>query len=681
MKRSVAVLALVAASCATVPQAEPARESAPAEPGFDLTVLDRTTDPCDDFYQYATGGWRAANPLPATYARYGRFEELADRNRETLRDILETAAAAEAQPGTATRTLGDFWSTCMDEEALEAFGAAPIRGDLDRIAAISSRAEVVEEIHRQQLAGISPVFDFSAQHDFRNSRNIIAHIAQGGLGLPDREYYLRDEESFRTIRRQYVAHIARMLELAGSSPSAAANDAKRVLALETQLARASMPRTDLRRPENVYHLTPISELQTIAPLFEWPSFFRALGRDDLRAVNVAQPEYIQTASRLLSRESLDTWKAYLRWKLIDAAAPALSSAFIEQDFAFRGRILSGQQELQPRWQRCVRAADRHLGEILGREYVRRGFSPEAKRKMNSLIDHLMAATREQIPTLTWMGGETKRAALAKLEAFRRRIGHPDEWPDVSSLQIGRASHAENVFAARTFAVTQAAARAGKPHDPNHWGLFTPSTVNAGYHPARNDMTFPAGILQPPFFDPNADDAFNYGGIGTVIGHEITHAFDDQGAKFDARGNVRDWWTAEDRAGFHERASCIARQYAAWQFEEDLNLQGELVTGEAIADLGGVTLALRAYRKALADSGGRTIDGFAPEQRFFLGFARVWGENIAAEEARRRLLVDPHAPAAARVNLTLMNMPEFAEAWNCPRTAPMTLPEDERCEVW
>jgi len=688
MKRTILLFAAIAAAaCATAPKPpvtiEPPKPKAVLGPhGFELTQVDRIATPCDDFYQYATGGWRKANPLPATYSRYGRFEEVADRNRNRLREILETSAKAEnPEAGSATQKLGDFWGACMNEAALETQGAGPIQPDLDRIAAIANKSGVVAEIHRQQQKGVAPLFRFSAQNDFKNSTMMIAAVSQGGLGLPDRDYYLRDDEKFATTRKQYVEHMTKMFELAGVSAANARADGERVLALETQLARASMARVDMRKPENVYHLTPLSELQSNAPTLGWPSFFAGIGLADLKSLNVAQPEFFKEANRLLDEVPLDAWKAYLRWSVLDAAAPTLSSAFVNQDFAFRGQTLSGQKEILPRWERCVRAADANVGEILGQEYVKRAFSPEAKEKMNELISNLIAALREDIPTLSWMGTETKTAAMAKLEAFRRRIGYPDKWIDYSSLNVSRDSYAANVFASNAFRVRRAVSRVGKPDDPNEWGFFTPSTVNAGYSPTRNDITFPAGILQPPFYDPAADDAYNYGGIGTVIGHEMTHGFDDQGAKFDAEGNLRNWWTDADLKNFQSRAECIAKQYGAWPVEENLTLQGNLVTGEAIADLGGATLALRAYLKSLEGKDRATLDGFGPEQRFFLGFAQVWGQNMATEEARRRALTDPHAPGPARVNLTVQNMPEFADAWNCPKTAKLVRTEGERCTIW
>ena len=672
-----ALAALLLASCATAPRVAPepvaARRAFLGEHGFELGSLDRSVGPCDDFYQYAVGGWRKANPLPGSYARYGRFEEVAERNRATLRAILEGSA-----PGTQ---LGDFWAACTNETLIEQQGIAPIADELRRIDAMRSKQDVVDNIHALMQQGLAPLFRFSAQNDLKNSQLVIATVSQGGLGLPDRDYYLRDDERFRSYRAEYVKHIARMFELAGVDRAKAGADAQRVMEVETALAKASMARVDLRDPENTYHVIPLSELQSFAPSLDWTKFFSTIGLAHLRSLNVQQPEFVREAARLVEELPLETWKAHLRWNLLDDAAPMLSTPFVSQDFAFRGTVLTGTKELDPRWRRCVRAADATMGDILGQEYVKRAFTPAAKMEMSALIDNLIAALAEGIPQLTWMGPQTKAAATEKLHAFRRRIGFPDKWIDYSTLKVGRDSYAENFFAARAFSFRRAVNRIGKPDDPNEWGFFTPATVNAGYSPSRNDITFPAGILQPPFYDPAADMAYNYGGIGTAIGHEMTHGFDDQGARYDARGNLRDWWTAADLRNFHARAECIADQYEKFGVEEGLNLQGKLVTGEAIADLGGVTLAYRAYQKHLSQHERRTLDGFTPEQRFFLGFAQVWGQNMSAEEARRRALTDPHAPGPNRVNGTVSNMPEFATAWSCPSGATMVRAEGERCTVW
>ncbi len=694
MRRFFVALFILVTACTTAPapQTQPSTEKKAffGDHGFDLAGMDRSINACDDFYQFAVGNWRKTHPLPATFPRYGRFEELAERNRAILRTTLEESSnATTAAPGSATQKIGDFWAACMNEQAVEAQGLAPIADELAGIDAISDRRGVIEEIQRLQKRPVpfgeqrsgNPVFRFSAQNDFKNSDMIIGVIAQGGLGLPERDYYLRDDERFRDIRKKYVEHIAAMFRLAGVDDATAQLDAAAVLSLETELAKASMSAVDQRNPDNVYHITKLADLASLEPLLDWPGFFTTVGLQNLETVNVAQPDFLTEAERLADELSIVTWKAYLRWNVIDAAAPSLSSAFVNQDFAFRGQVLSGQRELQPRWQRCVRIADATIGQLLGQEYVRRNFTPEAKRKMNELIDNLISALREDIPKLTWMGPETKAQALAKLDAFKRRIGYPDVWRDYSALQISRDSYAQNLFAAREFTLRRNVNRIGKPDDPNEWGAFTPATVNASYNPARNFITFPAGILQPPFYDPNADDAYNYGGIGMVIGHEMSHGFDDQGSKFDASGNLRNWWTPEDLKNFQARAECIINEYGEFVVEPGLNIQGKLVTGEAIGDLGGLTLAYRAYEKSQQGKPRKIVDGFTPERRFFLGFAQVWGENMAIEEQRRRALVDPHAQGPFRVNGTVVNMPEFQRAWNCAEGSRMVREAGKRCSIW
>ena len=488
------------------------------------------------------------------------------------------------------------------------------------------------------------------------------------------------------MRTQYVEHVAKMFTLAGEDATAAQSDAERILQIESKLSAATLPRAEMRQPENTYHITTIADLRTMAPGVDWPAYLQTVGIDQ-PSLNVTQPKYVQAMNQLLGDVPLEDWKAYLRWSVIEGAAPGLTKAFVDEDFAFNSGVLSGTKQQQDRWKRCVRAADGNIGELLGQEYVARNFTPQAKAKMNALIDNLVSALREDIPTLSWMGPETKQAALGKLNAFQRRIGYPDKWIDYTTLTITRDSYAENVFAARRFQRLRNIARIGKPDDPNIWGGFTPPTVNASYNPARNDITFPAGILQPPFYDPNADDAYNYGGIGTVIGHEMTHGFDDQGAKFDADGNLRNWWTKADLENFQGRANCIITEYGefnvvpAKEGQPAININGKLVTGESIADLGGATLALRAYEKSLAGKPRPDIDGFTPEQRFFFGFAQVWGENMAPEEQTRRALTDPHAQGPFRVNGTVQNMPEFQKAFHCAETTKMVREASKRCSIW
>jgi putative endopeptidase len=649
--------------------------------GFDLSAMDTSVKACDDFYRFAVGKWRETHPLPAQYSRYGRFEELAERNREVLHKILEEdAAMTNAAPGSAEQKVGDFYASCMNETAIEAAGVSPIQPELDRINGISDRASLLTELTHLHTAGFGPLFRVGGTNDQKNSKMIIASLGTGSLGLPDRDYYLRDDDRFKTIRNQYVDHVTKMLVLSGEGADQANSDAKRILDLESKLAASQLTRVEQRVPENTYHPTAVTELATMAPAVDWPTYLQNLGVTTT-TLNVSQPKYIQTVSQLLNDVPLEDWKALLRWQVVDGAAPTLSSAFVSEDFNFGGRTLSGTKEQQERWKRCVRSADASIGQLLGQEYVRRNFTPEAKAKMSSLIDNLVAALHEDIPTLSWMGPETKAAALAKLNAFQRRIGYPEKWRDYSALTVSRASYASNIQAARAWAYHHNIERIGHADDPNEWGGFTPPTVNASYSPPQNNITFPAGILQPPFFDPNADDAYNYGGIGTVIGHEMTHGFDDQGAKYDAQGNLRNWFTPEDLKSFTARTDCVANEYSEFNVAQGININGKLVNGESVADLGGATIALRAYEKSLQGKQRQTIDGFTPEQRFFLGFAQVWGENMSPQEATRRALTDPHAQGPFRVNGTVQNMPEFWKAYNCTDSDKMVREAAKRCSIW
>jgi putative endopeptidase len=681
---AVIVLTALITGCGSSHTAPAAAAPAPAflaPHGFDLSAMDTSVKACDDFYRFAVGKWRDTHPLPAQYSRYGRFEELAERNREVLHKILEEdAAMTNAAPGSAEQKVGDFYAACMNEPAVEAAGITPIQPELDRINGISDRASLLNELNHLHTAGYAPLFRVGGQNDQKNSKMIIASLGTGALGLPDRDYYLRDDDRFKTIRSQYVNHIALMLLLAGEGPLQSSADGQRILELETKLAASQLTRVEQRIPENTYHPTAVTALASMAPAVDWPTYLQNLGITTT-TLNVSQPKYIQTVSQLLNDVPLEDWKALLRWEVVNAAAPTLSHGFVEEDFNFGGKTLSGTKEQQERWKRCVRSADASIGQLLGQEYVRRNFTPEAKAKMSALIDNLVAALREDIPTLSWMGPETKAAALAKLNAFQRRIGYPDKWRDYSALTISRASYAANVQAARAWAYHHNIERIGHADDPNEWGGFTPPTVNASYSPPQNNITFPAGILQPPFFDPNADDAYNYGGIGTVIGHEMTHGFDDQGAKYDAQGNLRNWFTPEDLKSFTARTDCVANEYSEFNVAEGININGKLVNGESVADLGGATIALRAYEKSLEGKQRQTIDGFTPEQRFFLGFAQVWGENMSPQEATRRALTDPHAQGPFRVNGTVQNMPEFWKAYNCTDSDKMVRDAAKRCSIW
>jgi putative endopeptidase len=683
---AVIVLTAFISGCGSSHSSQSTAAAAPASAffaphGFDLSAMDTNVKACDDFYRFAVGKWRDTHPLPAQYSRYGRFEELAERNREVLHKILEEdAAMTNAKPGSAEQKVGDFYAACMNEPAIEAATITPIQPEIDRINGISDRASLITELNHLHTAGYAPLFRVGGTNDQKNSKMIIASLGTGSLGLPDRDYYLRDDDRFKTIRSQYVNHISVMLILLGESPLQSSSDGQRILELETKLAASQLTRVEQRVPENTYHPTAVTALASMAPAVDWPTYLQNLGITTT-TLNVSQPKYIQTVSQLLNDVPIEDWKALLRWQVVDAAAPTLSHGFVEQDFNFNGKTLSGTKEQQERWKRCVRSTDASLGQLLGQEYVRRNFTPEAKAKMSALIDNLVGALREDIPTLSWMGPETKAAALTKLNAFQRRIGYPDKWRDYSALTISRASYAANVQAARAWAYHHNIERIGHADDPNEWGGFTPPTVNASYNPPQNNITFPAGILQPPFFDPNADDAYNYGGIGTVIGHEMTHGFDDQGAKYDAQGNLRNWFTPEDLKSFTARTDCVANEYSEFNVAQGININGKLVNGESVADLGGATIALRAYEKSLEGKQRQTIDGFTPEQRFFLGFAQVWGENMSPQEATRRALTDPHAQGPFRVNGTVQNMPEFWKAYNCTDSDKMVRDATKRCSIW
>jgi putative endopeptidase len=693
MKRlTLVVFPLLLAACSSSHRPAPAaaKMTAPAphrkafigEHGFDMALMDPAVKACDDFYRYATGNYAKLHPLPASQSRYGSFETVEDRNREILKQIAEEdAAMSNATPGSNEQKIGDFYASCMATDAVETAGLSPIQPELARIDAIHDLPSLQDEFARLEPGPGAVPFRVGAERDYKNSQSTIAAVGQSGLSLPDRDYYIRSDEKSVKTRDAYLAHVSRMFQLAGEDAARANDEAARVLMLETALANVSMTRIQMRDPNARYHMMTLGELQALAPHIDWSSYLRELGVPSGDRLNVQQPDYLRTVDQLLTSMPLDEWKSYLRWTVLDRNAATLSSRFVDESFAFRGAVLSGTTENLPRWQRCIRATDAELGQPLGQEYVRRAFTPEAKAHALELIGNLESTLRSDIPTLSWMSDATKQQALAKLSAFTRKIGYPDKWRDYSSLTISRTSYTGNVMRARRWAYDYGINRIGKPVDKLDWGRFTPPTVNASYNSSGNEITFPAGILQPPFYDPNADDAYNYGGIGVVIGHEMTHGFDDSGSQFDASGNLRNWWTEEDLKNFKARASCVSDEFSSFEVEPGLNQQGKLVLGEAIADLGGTTIAYAAYEKSLEGKPRETLDGFTPEQRFFLGFAQVWGQAIRPEEARRRTFTDPHPLGEFRINGTVANMPEFARAFHCSDGAKMVRPESQRCRIW
>jgi len=646
--------------------------------GFSLSNLDKSCKPCDNFYEFAMGGWMKANPIPAEYPSWGTFTQLRDNNLTALRTILDAAAAAHAPNGTNEQKIGDFYASCMDTSAIEAAGLKPIADDLSAIDAIKDRQSLDAEIARLQRQGANAVFRFFSGQDYKDSSKVIGQAAQGGLGMPDRDYYFREDDKSKQLRADYVEHVTKMFELAGDAPDRAAGEAKTVMTIETALAKASRTRVELRDPEKNYNLMPVSEMKTLTPDWSWENYLQTIGAPSLNEVNVRQPDFFKEMNQELSSVALEDWKVYLRWHLLHASAPGLPEKFVMENFDFYDRKLNGTKEIQPRWKRCVQSTDRNLGEALGAVYVDKYFPPAAKAHAKEMVNNLIAALREDIPTLSWMSPETKKEALAKLEAFTVKIGYPDKWRDYSKLKIDRTSYADNVIRSFEFEYARQLAKIGKPLDRTEW-IMTPPTVNAYYNSSMNEIVFPAGILQPPFYSPSADDAVNYGGMGAVIGHEISHGFDDQGSKFDGQGNLHEWWTPEDRKNFTERGDCVVSQFNGYEVEPGLHQNGKLVLGESIGDLGGLAIAYAAYEKSIAGHRPPDIDGFTPEQRFFLGWAQVWGTNQRAEAARTQTNTDPHPLARFRGNGPISNMEAFARAFGCKKGDPMV--REQACKIW
>jgi len=650
--------------------------------GFDVSNMDKSVSACTNFFQYANGGWVGKNEIPAAYPSWGRFNELADKNLEQLHQILENSAKnSAALKGSNEQKIGDYYASCMDEGAIETAALKPLQPELTRISSIKDQQSFQDEIARLQGRGVGVLFRFSSVQDFKQSTQVIGQLSQGGLGLPDRDYYIKDDDKSKEIREKYVTHIARILELGDDDAATAQANAKTVMSIETQLAKASMNRVERRNPENVYHKTTLAQLKELAPSFNWDSYFRGIGLRSSGDINVAQPNFVKELNRQITAIPINDWKTYLLWHLLNSSAPALSKKFVEEEFDFSGRTLTGTKEILPRWKRCVSATDRALGEALGQVYVEKHFPPQAKVRALTMVQNLIAALRDDLTTLSWMSDTTRKRATAKLEAFAKKIGYPDKWRDYSGLKVDRGPYLDNVARARMFEFDRELGKIAKPVDRTEWGM-TPPTVNAYYNPSMNEIVFPAGILQPPFYDPEADDAVNYGGMGAVIGHEMTHGFDDSGAKFDGEGNLANWWTDEDLKNFKSRAQCVIDQFSGFEVQPGLNQNGNLVVGESIADLGGLTIAYAALKKSMEGKPRPAdIDGFTPEQRFFLGWAQVWAQKLRPEYERLLVNVDSHPVGRFRVIGPLSNMPAFAQAYQCKAGDPMVRPDEKRCQIW
>ncbi len=659
-----------------------AQQNAPR--GFDPANMCTTTcKACDDFYQYANGGWIAKNEIPPAFSSWGITSPMREKNIATLHEILEAAAKnTAAAKGSNEQKIGEFYASCMDETKIEALGAKPLEPELAIINKMKSERDLPATLAHLHNLGVPGLFGFGAGQDYKNSTSVIAVTGQGGLGLPDRDFYLKEDEKSKSVRDAYVQHVTNMFKLLGDDATKSAAEAQTVMSIETQMAKVMLDRVSRRDASKQYHKMSPDDLKNVMANFDWATYIKAIGAPKFTEINVAHPDYFKGIDPLLKSVPIDDWKTYLRWHLVRDAAGALSPAFVNENFNFYGKTLSGTKEIQPRWRRCVLATDDVLGEALGEVYVKKVFPPEAKARMKELVNNLIVALREDIPTLEWMSEPTRQAAIAKLNAFGVKIGYPDKFRDYSSLKIERTSYVDNLLRGSRFERQRNLMKIGRPVDRTEWAM-SPPTINAYNNSLMNEIVFPAGILQPPYFDLSGDDALNYGAIGAVIGHEMSHGFDDQGRKFDLQGNLKDWWTEADAKNYTDRANCVEEQFSSFRVEEiGLNQNGKLVLGESIGDLGGLKIAWLAFQKSMQGKPRpANIDGFTPEQRFFLGWAQVWGRKQTPEAMRQQILTDPHPLGRFRVNGPLSNMPQFAEAFSCKAGDAMVRPPDKRCQVW
>jgi putative endopeptidase len=650
--------------------------------GYDVSSMDKNTSACTDFYQYANGTWLKNTEIPAAYSSWGAFNVLAENNRKALHEILEEAAKkTNATKGSNEQKIGDYYASCLDEAKREVEGMKPLVPELARIDKIQDAKGVQAQIAYMHRHGIPTLFGYGSLPDLKNSSMVLGATGQGGLSLPNRDYYTKTDETSVKLREAFVGHVANMFQLVGDTPEQAKKNAQTVLAFQTRLAQNSRTPVELRDPTTQYHLMSPGQLKELTPNFSWEDYRRGAGAPTVGDINVAHPEFFTALNKMVTEVPVADWKTYLRWHLITAAAPSLSSKFEIENFNFFGKTLEGRKEQLPRWRRCVSATDASLGEALGQVYVARTFTPESKARMQAMVNNLIAAFRERLQKLDWMSEDTRKQAIAKLNAFGQKIGYPDKWIDYSALTVSRESYLANVLRSSEFDQMRDFNKINKPVDRKEWGM-TPPTVNAGYNSLNNDISFPAGILQAPFFNPDADDAINYGAIGAIIGHEITHGYDDSGSEFDAQGNLKNWWTENDKKNFDTRADCVINQFSDFEAEPGLHLQGKLVSGESIADLGGLYVAYDAYLKSLEGKPRPAdIDGFSPEQRFFLGWAQAWAEKDTPETVRLQAQSDPHPLSRFRVNGPLSNMPKFAEAFQCKTGDAMVREEAKRCQIW
>ena len=654
----------------------------PYSPSLDLTSMDRSVDPCTDFYRYSCNGWIKKNPIPPDQSRWDVYAKLTEDNLRFLWGILIEAAKANAGRTKVETEIGDYFNACMDEAAVEKAGAAPLKTPLDEIAALKSLRDLPAFLARRHMAldGGHMLFGFGSNQDFEDSTKEIAFAAAGGLGLPDRDYYTKTDAKSSEIRAKYLAHVAKMLELIGEKPAAAKLHAQTVMSIEIALAKASLTRVEQRDPYKLFHKMSAAQLQAITPAFHWSEYFAGIKVPDTSVINVAEPAFYKQLEVQLRARTMADWKTYLRWHLVHGAAPYLSPVFVQENFGFYSKYLRGVKEMPPRWKQCVRRVDGDIGEALGQVFVEKTFTADTKQRTQDMTKHIEAAMEGEIKQLPWMSEATKVKALEKLHAIVNKIGYPDKWRDYSSIRIARDDYFGNVERAQEFENRRQLDKIGKPVDRTEWQI-TPPTVDAYYDPQMNDINFPAGVLQPPLFDPKLDDAPNYGNTGATIGHELTHGFDDEGRQFDAHGNLKDWWTKQDAAEFEKRAKCVSDQYSSYTVIDDVKSNGKLTLGEDVADLGGTLLAYLAWKSATKGQNLQPIDGFTPDQRYFIGMAQWACGDERPESKRVTTITNPHSQLEFRINGVLVNLPEFGRAFSCKAGQPMVKPENQVCRIW
>jgi putative endopeptidase len=669
------ILSLLAA-CLLVCSASAQTAANRTDPVLSVESMDKSVDPCTDFYAYSCGGWLKSNPIPPDQIKWGTSDKLQDENLSLLRDILEKAAGPAPARTPIAQKIGDYYAACMDEKAINAAALEPLKAKLQAIDHLQSKDDIATVAASMIYDDV--LFDFRSDQDYKKSDQVIAEVDQGGLSLPDRDFYLLQDAKSAKLRKAYYNHVRRMFDLLGDAPGLAEDEAHAVVRIETALAKGSMTRVDRRIPANLYHKMFRTELEALSPDFQWKAYFDKVGLPELTSLNVADPGFFKAMEAQLKKENLASWKAYLSWHLAHADAPYLPAEFVNADFDFYGRTLAGAKQISPRWKRCVNSVDNDLGEALGQAYVDRVFSPAAKEQALVMVKQVENAMQLDIESAQWMSEPTKQHALEKLHVVANKIAYPDKWRDYSSLDISREDELGNVERSREFEFRRQLAKIGKPVDRGEWSM-TPPTVNAYYDEQMNDINLPAGTLQPPLFDPNADDAANYGDTGATIGHELTHAFDDEGRKFDALGNLRDWWTPDDARQFEKRASCLVGQYSHYTAVDDLKVNGQLTLGENVADLGGLLIAYMAWQEADKGKNAPLIDDFTPSQRFFISYGQSWCTHTRDENERVQVSADPHSPERYRVNGVVSNLPQFEQAFHCKPGSPMV--RKDQCRVW